>query len=168
MLAQAERLRDDLSGYAGEFGGSVRVLSNTNALTAFLPEALSGFLAAHPRINVELQEMLSDEIVEAIADGSADIGIVAGTVDTGALETHPYRCDRFVLIVPRGHALAGAQVAFGEVLDEDFVGLDRSSALQRFLARQGGGQAHQAARAAAQLRRHVPAGAGRRGRGHRS
>ena len=107
MLAQAERLRDDLSGYAGEFGGSVRVLSNTNALTAFLPEALSGFLAAHPRINVELQEMLSDEIVEAIADGSADIGIVAGTVDTGALETHPYRCDRFVLIVPRGHALAG-------------------------------------------------------------
>lgn len=136
MLAQAERLRDDLSGYAGEFGGSVRVLSNTNALTAFLPEALSGFLAAHPRINVELQEMLSDEIVEAIADGSADIGIVAGTVDTGALETHPYRCDRFVLIVPRGHALAGrAQVAFGEVLDEDFVGLDRSSALQRFLAR---------------------------------
>ena len=52
--------------------------------------------------------MLSDEIVEAIADGSADIGIVAGTVDTGALETHPYRCDRFVLIVPRGHALAAA------------------------------------------------------------
>ena len=33
--------------------------------------------------------MLSDEIVEAIADGSADIGIVAGTVDTGALETIP-------------------------------------------------------------------------------
>ena len=46
MLAQAERLRDDLSGYAGEFGSSVRVLSNTNALTAFLPEALSGW----PRI----------------------------------------------------------------------------------------------------------------------
>ena len=51
MLAQAERLRDDLSGYAGEFGGSVRVLSNTNALTAFLPEALSGFgrASAHQR-----------------------------------------------------------------------------------------------------------------------
>ena len=80
--------------------------------------------------------MLSDEIVEAIADGSADIGIVAGTVDTGALETHPYRCDRFVLIVPRGHAGRPRQVAFGEVLDEDFVGLDRNSALQRFLARQ--------------------------------
>ena len=27
MLAQAERLRDDPFGYAGEFSGSVRVLS---------------------------------------------------------------------------------------------------------------------------------------------
>ena len=146
----------------------MRVLSNTNALTAFLPEALSGFLAAHPRINVELQEMLSDEIVEAIADGSADIGIVAGTVDTGALETHPYRCDRFVLIVPRGHALAAPQVAFGEVLDEDFVGLDRSSALQRFLARQALAGKPIRLRVQLRSRRHVPAGAGRRGRGHRS
>lgn len=137
MLAQADRLRDDLAGFSGEFGGSVRMLSNTNALTAFLPEALSGFLAAHPRINVELQEMLSDEIVECIADGSADIGIVAGTVDTGALETYAYRSDRFVLIVPARHALASAdEVAFRDVLDEDFIGLDRSSALQRFLARQ--------------------------------
>ena len=91
MLAQADRLRDDLADFSGEFGGSVRLLSNTNALTAFLPEALGGFLAAHPRINVELQEMLSDEIVECIADGSADIGIVAGTVDTGALKTYAYR-----------------------------------------------------------------------------
>ncbi len=137
MLAQADRLRDDLADFSGEFGGSVRLLSNNNALTAFLPEALGGFLAAHPRINVELQEMLSDEIVECIADGSADIGIVAGTVDTGALQTYAYRADRFVLIVPAGHALADrAEVAFRDVLDEDFVGLDRSSALQRFLARQ--------------------------------
>lgn len=170
MLAQAERLRDDLSGYAGEFGGSVRVLSNTNALTAFLPEALSGFLAAHPRINVELQEMLSDEIVEAIADGSADIGIVAGTVDTGALETHPYRCDRFVLIVPRGHA---GRPRPGRLRRGAGRGFRRPGPQQRAAALPGapgpgGGQAHQAARAAAQLRRHVPAGAGRRGRGHRS
>ncbi|MFH7112139.1 LysR substrate-binding domain-containing protein, partial [Achromobacter xylosoxidans] len=81
--------------------------------------------------------MLSDEIVECIADGSADIGIVAGTDDTGALQTYPYHCDRFVLIVPAGHALAGtADIAFRDVLDEDFVGLDRSCALQRFLAGQ--------------------------------
>ncbi len=135
MLAQAERLREDLGAYAGGAAGQVRVLSNTNALTEFLPETLSAFLAAHPNVSVDLEERLSDEIVGLIAEGVADIGIVAGTVDAGRLETFPFRSDRFVLVVARDHPLARrARIGFSEVLDHDFVGLDRASALQRFLA----------------------------------
>ena len=59
MLAQAERLREDLGSYAGGLAGQVRVLSNTNALTEFLPETLSSFLAAHPNVSVDLEERLS-------------------------------------------------------------------------------------------------------------
>jgi molybdate transport repressor ModE-like protein len=135
ILGQAERLREDLSAYAGGLAGQVRVLSNTNALTEFLPETLSSFLAAHPNVSVDLQERLSDEIVGLIAEGVADIGIVAGTVDAGGLETYPYRSDRFVLVVAKDHPLAKRnRIAFSEVLEHDFVGLDRASALQRFLA----------------------------------
>ena len=135
ILQQAERLREDLSAYAGGLAGQIRVLSNTNALTEFLPEALSSFLAAHRNVSVDLEERLSDEIVGMVAEGVADLGIVAGTVDVSALETYPFRKDRFVLVVARDHPIAGrSQVAFAEVLDHDFVGLDRASALQRFLA----------------------------------
>ena len=70
-----------------------------------------------------------------IAEGVADLGIVAATVDTSALQTYPFRTDRFVLVVARDHPFAGrAKISFAEVLDHDFVGLDRASALQRFLA----------------------------------
>src|SRR5437660_1225193 len=135
MLEQAERLREDLGAYAGGLAGQVRVLSNTNALTEFLPEALSAFLASHPNVSIDLEERLSDEIVGLIAEGVADLGIVAGTVDTSALETFPFRKDRFVLVVAREHALAKrTKIAFAQVLGHDFVGLDRASALQRFLA----------------------------------
>jgi molybdate transport repressor ModE-like protein len=135
MLQQAERLREDLGAYAGGLAGQVRVLSNTNALTEFLPEALSSFLAAHPNVSVDLEERLSDEIVGLIAEGVGDIGLVAGTVDSGTLTTYPFRSDRFVLVVARDHPLARrSKVSFAEVLDHDFVGLDRASALQRFLA----------------------------------
>jgi DNA-binding transcriptional LysR family regulator len=135
MLGQAERLREDLGAYAGGVAGQVRVLSNTNALTEFLPEALSSFLAVHPNVSVDLEERLSDEIVGLIAEGVGDIGIVAGTVDSGNLTTYPFRSDRFVLVVARNHPLARrTSIAFADVLDRDFVGLDRSSALQRFLA----------------------------------
>ena len=135
ILRQAERLHEDLGAYGGGLAGQIRVLSNTNALTEFLPEALSSFLAAHPNVSVDLEERLSDEIVGLIAEGVADLGIVAGTVDAGALETYPFRRDRFVLVVAREHPLAGrAKVGFDDVLEHDFVGLDRASALQRFLA----------------------------------
>lgn len=143
ILAQAERLREELGTFAGGFGGEIRILSNTNALTEFLPDVLGSFLSRHPGISLDLEERLSDEIVGLVAEGAADLGIVAGTVDTGRLETHPFRSDRFVVVVPEHHALAGrASMPFGEMLTYDVVGLDRTSAIQRFLsdkaARAGG------------------------------
>ena len=135
LLQQAERMHGDLGQYAEGIRGQVRLLSNTNALTEFLPEPLSAFLAAHPQVNIDLEERLSDEIVAAIADGTADIGIVAGTVMTAGLETLPFRTDRFVLVVAQSHSLSSVERStFAEVLDCDFVGLDRTSALQRFLS----------------------------------
>jgi molybdate transport repressor ModE-like protein len=139
ILRQSERLHEDLGAYGGGLAGQIRVLSNTNALTEFLPEALSSFLAAHPHVSVDLEERLSDEIVGLIAEGVADLGVVAGTVDAGGLETYPFRRDRFVLVVAADHPLAkraknAAKIAFEDVLNQDFVGLDRASAIQRFLA----------------------------------
>src|ERR687890_795016 len=124
LLAQAERLKEDLGAFAGGLAGQIRILSNTNALTEFLPEALSAFLTAHPQVSIDLEERLSDEIVGLVAEGAADVGIVAGTVDTGGLETYPFRSARFVLVVARDPPLAGqAAIGFAEVLDHDFVGL---------------------------------------------
>ena len=135
MLAQSARLREDLGAYADGASGEVRLLANTNALTEFLPEALSRFLADHPHVSVDLEERLSDEIVGLVAEGAADIGIVAGTVDVGALATYPFRSDRFVVVTAADHPLAQRpSVGFAQVLDYDFVGLDRTSSLQRFLA----------------------------------
>jgi DNA-binding transcriptional LysR family regulator len=135
ILAQSERLQEDLSPYARGLAGQVRVLSNTNALTEFLPETLSSFLTEYPDISVDIEERLSDEIVGLIAEGSGDIGIVAGTVDFGGLQTFPFRSYRFVLVVGKQHPLAGRErIGFAEVLEYDMVGLDRASAIQRFLA----------------------------------
>jgi DNA-binding transcriptional LysR family regulator len=135
LLQQAERMRGELGEYADGLKGHIRLLSNTNALTEFLPEPLSNFLAAHPHVNIDLEERLSDEIVAAVCDGKADIGIVAGTEDISGLEEYPFRVDRFVLVTATKHPLAGTEkIAFADLLDCDFVGLDRTSSLQRFLS----------------------------------
>ena len=135
ILGQSARLREDLGAYSGGLTGEVRLLANTNATTEFLPEALGAFLARHPHVSIDLEERLSDEIVGLIAEGVADIGIVAGTVDVGALAAYPFRTDRFVVVTAKDHPLAGLRrVTFADVLGYDLVGLDRISSLQRFLA----------------------------------
>jgi len=135
MLLQAERMRAELGEYADGLKGHVRLLSNTNALSEFLPEPLSQFLTSHPQVNIDLEERLSDEIVAAVADGKADIGIVAGTEDITGLEVFPFRTDRFVLVTSPEHKLAAStKLAFADSLDNDFVGTDRVSSLQRFLS----------------------------------
>src|SRR5258708_24104925 len=85
ILRQAERLREDLGVYAGGQAGQIRLLSNTNALTEFLPEALSSFLAGHPQVSIDLEDRLSDEIVGLIAERDADLGILAPPVDASSL-----------------------------------------------------------------------------------
>jgi DNA-binding transcriptional LysR family regulator len=134
VLGQLEHLRTDLQEYARGIKGHLRVHANTTALGEFLPPVLRRYLLSHPDVSVDLQERLSHDIVRAVTEGQADIGIVAGLVRTENLEVLPYRHDRLVLVLPRGHALAGAKtISFSDTLDFDHIGLAESSAIRAFL-----------------------------------
>jgi DNA-binding transcriptional LysR family regulator len=132
ITQQLERMRGELTEYAKGLRGHVRLLSNTAATAEFLPVALGGFLLAHPTIDVDLEERPSREIVRAVAEGLADVGIVADAVDPAAeLQTFPFAVDRLVLVAPRQHVLRRhREIAFRETLAHDYVGLVAGSALQ--------------------------------------
>lgn len=134
VLRRVDRLRADLQAYGGGLRGHLRMFANTTAVTDFLPDVLPAFLAAHPRINIDLQERPNATIARGVLDGAADIGIVAGSVDTLGLQAIHFSTDRLVLAAARGHRLAGrASIAFADTLDEDHVGMHAGSTLQTFL-----------------------------------
>jgi len=137
VLQQVETMRGELSAYSRGLKGSVRVLANTAALSVHLPGLLAGFLAANPTIDLDLEDRESPAIAAAVAAGDADIGIASQAALVSGLESHSFRPDRLVLIVPAGHRLARRrQTDFAELLDLDFVGLPRGSALDGHLAMQ--------------------------------
>lgn len=137
VLRQAEQLRRDLNEYGGGLRGHVRVFANTTAVTDFLPEVLPGFLARNPKVNVDLQEKPNAEIARGVLDGRADIGIVAGAVDTLGLKAIHLSTDRLVLVTARNHRFARRKrIAFAELLAEDVVGMHQGSTLQSFLEQQ--------------------------------
>ena len=142
VLGQLEHLRGDMQEYVRGIKGHVRVFANTTSLGEFLPPVLRHYLSRNPDVNIDLRERPSHDIVRAVTEGQTDIGIVAGLVRTESLQTLPYRRDRLVLVVPRGHALDGqAQIAFADTLALEQIGLHESMAIHAFL-RQASDQLH--------------------------
>jgi molybdate transport repressor ModE-like protein len=134
ILGQVEQMRGELRGYATGLKGRIRLLSNTAALAAFLPARLCGFLAAYPDLSVDVEERPSNEVALALAEGRADLGVVADIADLTALQTHVVAQDQLVVIASQTHRIGGRQsVAFADIVNEAFVGL-LDAALETHLA----------------------------------
>ncbi|MFC5478300.1 LysR family transcriptional regulator [Massilia suwonensis] len=134
ILGQVEQMRGELRTYASGLKGRIRLLSNTAAMAGFLPPQLCRFLAAQRDLSIDLEERPSVEIVQALVDRRADLGIVADITDLAMLQAHPIANDKLVVVVPHGHRLAGlARVGFDELLAEPMVGM-ADTALETHLA----------------------------------
>ena len=64
----------------------MRLLCNSSALAEHLPQPLSAFLTAHPGVSVDLEERASDDIVDALRVGLADVGVVSDAADVAGLQ----------------------------------------------------------------------------------
>jgi len=132
VLFSLDKMQGELSEYADGVRGHVRIHASISAIVQFLPEDLGRFVREHPQVKIDLEEHLSTEVIRAVQEGAADLGICnTGVPRPGReLQTRPYRQDQLVLIVPRGHALAGEKaVPFEATLDDDHVGLHSNSSI---------------------------------------
>lgn len=135
MLRQMEKMNDELADFVGGVKGQIRLMCGTSAMTELLPPTLVDFLAQHPGIDIEVEERLTPEIVQALLSNATDIGIVGGPVSVSGIEVVPFRQDRLVVVVPRGHTLGRRRQAwFGDLLAHEFVGLTDRGTLQVMLA----------------------------------
>jgi DNA-binding transcriptional LysR family regulator len=127
-------MRGEMRPYATGLKGRIRLMSNTAALATFLPPHLCRFLARFPDLSIDIDERPTSEMVPALAEGRADLGIGADIADLGSLQTHLLMQDQLVVVASRSHRIGSAEsVAFAEILDEPFVGLS-DAALETHLA----------------------------------
>jgi len=134
LRREMEALHAGMAAHAHGVRSTVRLLSNTAAISEHLPPLLGPFLATHPDIDVELRELDSQDALFAMRQERADLGIVADYVNTEGLATRPFREDRLVAALPTALAKGRAKtIAFADLLALPFVGLPAASGLSRFL-----------------------------------
>jgi DNA-binding transcriptional LysR family regulator len=130
ILNTASRMQDEAASYRDGVKGVVRVAACKSAVLQFLPADLQRCTAVCAGVRIELQEMNSQGVLQAMDRSTADLGIFEATMGPVAWPTWPYNADRLVVLVPRSHALARrASVKLEDILPWEVIGLDSGSAI---------------------------------------
>ena len=138
LLNEIDDIQVQMRDFASGNRGHIRIVANISTITQFLPTELGSFLAENPEVQIHLEEMVSSDIVKAIANNEADIGVMIREEPRLDVECLPYREDELVLISPLNHAIArqgrkGLRLA--DVIEHDFVGLPSGSQLNQLFIR---------------------------------
>jgi DNA-binding transcriptional LysR family regulator len=127
-LHELENIEASMRQYAAGVRGQVRVYANISTITQFLPASIQSFLAAHPDVQIQLEEKISIHMPRQILENEADLCVFTEGVPTPGLEVFPYRSDRLVVITPGKHPLARRKaVAIADTLEYEYVGLHTGS-----------------------------------------
>ncbi|WP_109476207.1 LysR family transcriptional regulator [Paraburkholderia sp. C35] len=135
-LHQFDDIAIQMRDFAAGTSGIVRVAANISSIVQFLPRDIQAFAASHPHVRIELDEKPSAQVVRAVAENAADIGVFTSLPHGYAIQTLPYHTDNLVLVTPRDHALSQRQsIAFADALDHEFVALPADTAISQCLTR---------------------------------
>jgi DNA-binding transcriptional LysR family regulator len=84
---------------------------------------------------VHLEEHVSSAVAGAVADGSADFGIVSELPMISGISAVPFRTDLIVALQPSHPLARRSSISFAELGGQPFVGLHAGSSLHPLLTR---------------------------------
>ena len=136
VLYTMDRIATDAASFGAGLIGQVRMVASVSAIAESLLDDVAAFMRApdNRNIKVDIEERTSRDLVVALRDGAATVGVCWDNVDFGGLDHRPSRRDQLVLAVPREHALANAAgLRFEQTLGYEHVGLQPSAAVTTML-----------------------------------
>lgn len=143
LFADMDDMRAEIAAFSDGLRGEVFVASARSIFVPFLSRELGNFARDFPQVDLVLRELENTAIVQAVIQGDVDIGVfaMAPELELGSVQTHPYRTDRLVAVVPEAHPLAArASVSFEELMPENLIVIAAMHAAFAKAARKLGGE----------------------------
>ncbi len=113
LLGQARLIEDDLAALGQGDVGRLRLSAFLTAWSTFVPGAVAAFTAAHPRIEIGVEQLEPAAAIRRLAAGELDLAVIyrhggpAGDPEPGPrFVTEHLRDDPHALVLPAGHRLA--------------------------------------------------------------
>jgi DNA-binding transcriptional LysR family regulator len=107
--------------------GRLRLGFTVIAAYSWLPRAVQEFRRTHPEVTVDLSEMNSPAVEEALIRGDIDLGVLHPPLTRAELTVRELPGEPMVLAVPAGHRLAqAASIGFDDLGGEPLLAAPRS------------------------------------------
>jgi DNA-binding transcriptional LysR family regulator len=104
---EVARLSEDvlvhISAMSGEQRGKLRLGASTTIAQYVLPQLLVHFLQIHPRVEVSVTSLNTQEVVAGLLEHRTVLGLIEGPPGTSDLKTEDFLEDEIVVIAAAGH-----------------------------------------------------------------
>ena len=107
QLVEEERLRAELRGLKGLHGGVLRIHAIESLAKSLLSPVLAEFQQRHPGAAFNVTVTGSDEIIGAVRDLAADVGLGYFSLPSPGIDIRALRTEPLVALVAADHPLAG-------------------------------------------------------------
>ena len=108
IVARLHAAQADMAALASGEGGRLRVGTFQSVGARVLPAVMRRFTAAWPHVEIELTESTSDEeLLRLVERGELDLAFAMPPLLDGPFDALELLADRYVLLVPAEHELAG-------------------------------------------------------------
>ncbi|MBB3102603.1 LysR family transcriptional regulator [Azomonas macrocytogenes] len=114
--------------------GQVGVAAMPSFAANLLPIALKVFRQHYPKVNVTVHDVINEQVIEMVRNRRVELGIGFEPEASDNLAFDSLYLDRFVAVLPADSPLAEQEkVSWGQLLQEDFITLQRPSAVRLLL-----------------------------------
>ncbi|UOH75043.1 LysR family transcriptional regulator [Acinetobacter schindleri] len=137
ILQQGQQLSRAMAVFSKGQHSNISLWCNSSAQSEYLPLLLPKYLVNNPNIQIDLKEAESNDIIAALTNSTAKLGLISSFFAAPQLQTLEFSDDPLVLICPEQHDLStGKALKLGDCLNYPFVGLMQYHSLQQSIEAQ--------------------------------
>ncbi|QIC61217.1 LysR family transcriptional regulator [Acinetobacter schindleri] len=137
ILQQGQQLSRAMAVFSEGQHSNISLWCNSSAQSEYLPLLLPKYLVNNPNIQIDLKEAESNDIIAALTNGTAKLGLISSFFAAPQLQTLEFSDDPLVLICPEQHDLSTSKaLKLGDCLNYPFVGLMQYHSLQQSIETQ--------------------------------
>ncbi|MCK5814750.1 MAG: LysR family transcriptional regulator [Flavobacteriaceae bacterium] len=105
IVDESNRITDIVDQQKGYIGGEFKIGIIPTIMPSLLPMFLKTFVKKHPKVNLIIEELTTEEIIKRITDGHLDAAIAATPLENEAIKERVIYYEPFVGFIPDGHRL---------------------------------------------------------------